>query len=150
MAKNIVQYLHFRILKFPLVVVSCCFFFGVPGLRFPCGKRTRRETLTSWPWSPEPLWMLGSRWSIPSMYGKCSSSVYLVGCDWNMTFILSYIGKFIIPIYELIFFRGIGTTNQIKLCVSMCGPYLLQLSDLCGKWGYPHTQTQTQTLTHNI
>ena len=37
---------------------------------------------------------------------------YLVGADWNMTFIFPYIGNFIIPMDELIFFRGIETTNQ--------------------------------------
>ena len=31
---------------------------------------------------------------------------------WNMTVIFSCIGNFIIPIDELIFFRGIETTNQ--------------------------------------
>ena len=34
---------------------------------------------------------------------------------WNMTFIFPYIGNVIIPIDELIFFRGAQTTNQICL-----------------------------------
>ena len=33
---------------------------------------------------------------------------YLVGGDWNMTFIFPYIENVIIPIDELIFFRGVG------------------------------------------
>ena len=34
---------------------------------------------------------------------------------WNMNFIFPYIGNLIIPIDELIFFRGVETTNQIQL-----------------------------------
>ena len=34
--------------------------------------------------------------------------LWLVGGDWNMTFIFPYIGNVIIPIDELIFFRGVG------------------------------------------
>ena len=48
----------------------------------------------------------------------------LVGGDWNMNSIFPYIGNVIIPIDELIFFRGVGwkTTNQ--------KPSIL--------WGIPH------------
>ena len=42
---------------------------------------------------------------------------WLVGGDWNMTFIFPYIGDVIIPIDELIFFRGDETTKQ--LCCMM-------------------------------
>ena len=35
-------------------------------------------------------------------------TAFLVGGDWNMTFIFPYIGNFIIPIDEVIFFRGVG------------------------------------------
>ena len=38
--------------------------------------------------------------------------LYLAGGDCNMTFIFPYIRNFIIPIDELIFFRGGKTTNQ--------------------------------------
>ena len=41
--------------------------------------------------------------------------IYLVGGDWNMDFIFPYIGNVIIPIDELIFFRGGETTNQLWL-----------------------------------
>ena len=38
----------------------------------------------------------------------------LVGGDWNMTSIFSYLGNFITPTDELIFFRGVcSTTNQL-------------------------------------
>ena len=41
---------------------------------------------------------------------------HLVG-DWNMNFSLLYIGKFIIRIDELIFFRGVGLNHQsVILC----------------------------------
>ena len=33
---------------------------------------------------------------------------------WNMALIFSYIGNFIIPTDELIFFRGVETTNQFE------------------------------------
>ena len=38
----------------------------------------------------------------------------LLGGDWNMTGLFSHILRRIIPIDELIFFRGIETTNQKK------------------------------------
>ena len=34
---------------------------------------------------------------------------------WNMNFIFPYIGNIIIPTDELIFFRGVETTNQVKM-----------------------------------
>jgi len=41
-----------------------------------------------------------------------SSFIWLV--VWNMNFMFPYIGNFIIPTDELIFFRGVGsTTNQL-------------------------------------
>ena len=39
-------------------------------------------------------------------------SIKLVGGDWNMDFMFPYIGNVIIPIDEVIFFRGVQTTNQ--------------------------------------
>ena len=32
---------------------------------------------------------------------------------WNMTYDFPYFGNVIIPTDELIFFRGVGTTNQV-------------------------------------
>ena len=40
----------------------------------------------------------------------------LVGGDWNMTFIFPYIGSVIIPIDELIFFRGVGQSPTSLEC----------------------------------
>ena len=34
--------------------------------------------------------------------------LYLVGGDWNIWMIFPYIGNFIVPTDELIFFRGVG------------------------------------------
>jgi hypothetical protein len=39
----------------------------------------------------------------------------LVGGDWNMNVIFPSIGNFIIPTDELIFFRGVETTNQVTV-----------------------------------
>ena len=50
-------------------------------------------------------------------YGESSWNFFdlhiLVGGDWNMTGLFFHsVGKFLIPIEELIFFRGFETTNQ--------------------------------------
>ena len=37
-----------------------------------------------------------------------SPTMDLVGGDWNMNFIFPYLGNFIIPTDELLFFRGVG------------------------------------------
>ena len=49
-----------------------------------------------------------------SLLGKMMDDWLVV---WNMTFILPYIYiyRIIIPIDELIFFRGLGTTNQMMM-----------------------------------
>ena len=39
----------------------------------------------------------------------------LVGGDWNMAFIFSYIGNVIIPIDYKLYFRGVETTNRMVL-----------------------------------
>jgi hypothetical protein len=45
------------------------------------------------------------------MYTYIYIKLWLV--DWNIIFIFPYIGNVIIPTDELIFFRGVETTNQI-------------------------------------
>ena len=47
----------------------------------------------------------------------CKPYHYLVGGDWNMSFIFPYIGNFIIPIDFHISKRGSYTTNQLWLCI---------------------------------
>ena len=43
-----------------------------------------------------------------------------VGGDWNMTGLFFHsVGKFIIPIDELIFFGGLETTNQTNVGIAM-------------------------------
>ena len=44
----------------------------------------------------------------------------LVGGDWNMTFIFPYTGNVIIPIDELIFFRGVSSILQ-WICLKILG-----------------------------
>ena len=54
---------------------------------------------------------------------------YLVGDDWNMTFLTFHILGMIISIDELIFFRGVETTNQIRFdrdgCLFFHGSWLM-------------------------
>ena len=38
----------------------------------------------------------------------------LLGGDWNMNFMFPYLGNFIIPTAELIFFRGVGIPQSRK------------------------------------
>ena len=46
-------------------------------------------------------------------WGVKGAGQIVVGGDWNMTLIFPYIGKLgiVIPIDELIFYRGVETTN---------------------------------------
>ena len=70
-------------------------------------------------------------------HGKSYEHGWLVGGDWNMTFIFPYIGKNHNPNW-LIFFRGVETTNQMKFGVTsilgslMKAPYVLVWSLLSG------------------
>ena len=43
-------------------------------------------------------------------------SLLLVGGDWNMNLIFPYIGNFIIPIDEIIFFRGVAIPPTRLTC----------------------------------
>ena len=45
--------------------------------------------------------------------------LHLAGGDCNMTFLFPYIRNFIIPIDELIFFRGGKTTNQMIILLTI-------------------------------
>ena len=47
------------------------------------------------------------------IYLSFQVNVYPVGGDWNMTFLFPYIGNHHPNIDELIFFRGVQTTNQL-------------------------------------
>ena len=44
---------------------------------------------------------------------SCDICQILVGGDWNRTFIFPYIWNVIIPVDQLIFFRGVQSTNHI-------------------------------------
>ena len=46
------------------------------------------------------------------VYGNCNYTWLVL---WNMFFTFPYIGNFIIPTDELIFFRGVETTNQYAM-----------------------------------
>ena len=58
------------------------------------------------------LWIIYGLWWLMMVNDGWS---WLVGGDWNMTFIFPFSWEWnvIIPIDELIFFRGVETTNQL-------------------------------------
>ena len=70
---------------------------------------------------------------------------------WNMAFISPYIGNFIIPTDELIFFRGVETTNQIGSCFAILGELeersrmLQPWANLIGNAGFPLCSVPIET-----
>ena len=61
---------------------------------------------------------------------KKNDILHPFGGDWNMTLIFQLVVNVIIPIDEVIFFRGIETTNQYRIDMDLYGYFMILMTYL--------------------